>query len=82
MGQVPLLIPKYMNDKDVRESWYKTKKTAAETFWSKSIYESAFFVDSGSIDPSSMKIRHKGIGTKGGPNPVVVSLLVLVCVQW
>ena len=69
MGQIPLILPKYMNDKDVRWSLYLTKRIHQETFWSKEIYEQAFFVDAGTIDPSKMRIRHTGVGTKGGPQP-------------
>lgn len=64
-------MPKYMNDKDTKGSMYNTLSADA-TWWGEDCYLEAFFIDSGSTDPSKMRIRHTGIGTKRGPNPVVV----------
>ena len=78
-GQIPRILLKYTSDKDVRWSLYLTNRITQDTFWSKDIYEQAFFVDTCTVDPSKMRIRHTGVGTKGDPNPLVVSTVKCHC---
>ena len=68
LGHIPLVIPPYM---PLRSLYLEN---AVETRWSEDHYVEAFFIDAGTIDPSKMDIRHKGIGTLHGENPVVVCI--------